>query len=221
LKSSKRSLPSNRYLSKSTFESNQIQNIYSLKSENDSLKVELSNLQNQIHSNQNEKQTLKESPKEIELFHFLRSQCNDQNPHEAGLVNIIASSVYNDNISYGPQNVLNFDSNNHWQSKNEPNQWILFDLKGKSFKMKQIRIHINNKHIPRNWTLEGSNDNLNWTTIHNQGEDERCNTPFNTITFDINFDRSFTFFKIVQRSQNYHSEHYCIFYSVEFIGSLI
>ncbi|MDR1241008.1 MAG: hypothetical protein LBK29_04030, partial [Oscillospiraceae bacterium] len=44
-------------------------------------------------------------------------------------------------------------------SLDQPNQWLLFDLKGKFFKIEQIRIQINSFLIGRNWTLEGSNDN--------------------------------------------------------------
>jgi hypothetical protein len=162
--------------------------------------------------------SIQNPPQPIELFHFLRSQCNDQNPHDAHLVTV--SALTTPYQSYSPENVLNFNTDNYYHSKNEPNQWLLFDLKGKSFEMKQIRIHICNKNIPRSWTLQGSNDNLNWTPIHTQGEDDRCNVQSNTVTYNINCDQSFTYFKFVQQSQNYHNHNSLVLYSVEFIGHL-
>jgi hypothetical protein len=185
LTSSKRSLPSNRYLSNSKidFERNP-NNLFSLKSEISSLKTELSQIKPQFESIQSEFTKFKIHSNSIELLHHLRSECNNQNPHDAGLVNITASS-FNDQSNL-PQNVLNFTSNNYWHSKNEPNQWILFDLKNKSFKMKQIRIHINYFYIGQTWTLEASNDNSNWTTIHTQGKmnDAKLHTVF-SVTISI------------------------------------
>jgi hypothetical protein len=86
---------------------------------------------------------------------------------------------------------LNFTSSEIWHSLNEPNQWILFDLKEKSFKNQQIRIQIHYLYIGRQWTLEGSNDNSQWTTIHNQGEDERCKSGYYTMICDINCEKPF------------------------------
>jgi hypothetical protein len=163
----------------------------------------------------------KNPPKVIELFHFLRSLCNDQNPHESGLVNVTASSVYDNDPIHQPHNVLNFDTNSFWLTKNDPNNWIMFDLKGKSFQMKQICIHAREKYFARNWTLEGSNNNSTWTIVHNQGEDERFNTPDAQVTFNINSQQSFTIFKIVQKNHCYGSgHHYMDCYSIEFIGIL-
>jgi hypothetical protein len=88
-KSSKRSLPSNCYLSKIEIESN---NIFSLKSEIESLKSEFSKVQPQLASIQSEFTHFKNIPKPIELFKYLRSQFNNQSPREAGIVNVTASS---------------------------------------------------------------------------------------------------------------------------------
>jgi hypothetical protein len=191
-KQSKRIISEHRYSSSPT----EFNNLFTLKAKSNSLKT---------------------PPLLIELFRTLRLECNNQNPHNAGIVEITASSVY---YNYLPQNILDFGTDNYWYSKNEPNQWILFNLKGKQFQIKQIRIHVNYLYIPKHWILEGSNDNSNWTQIHDQGEDERCKTANSTVTYDINSPSSFSYFRICQLSQNYYSppNNYFTLYSVEFIG---
>jgi hypothetical protein len=236
LKSAKRPLPPNRYLSKSILEPN---NLFSLKSEIDSLKQQLSESASQLNKaallkSQIEAFTINltslENPydfdepaiyaRALDLFKFLRAQCNDKNPHDAGLITITASSINNKQSIYRPQNLLDVGVNNYWFSKDKPNQWLLFDLKENSFIMKRIRIHVYSQGVPRNWTLEGSVDNVNWTTLHTQGEDPRYKTAFCTVVCDIHTERSFRFFKFVPKSKTYFGDNSLVFYSVEFFGTL-
>jgi serine/threonine protein kinase len=209
---------------------NQQQTINSLNSYNSRLNSEIKDLQvkkanlqrtnDTLNSEKNKVQSNKTptQPPPMELFHHLRWQCNNQNPHDAQLVTVSASTVRHQ--SELPQNVLNYNTDNYFQSKNQPTQWLLFDLKGKSFQMKQIRIHIEYKNIARRWILQGSNNNLNWTTIHTQGEDSRCDVDHATVSYDINCEQSFTSFKFVQQSQSYFNNNFLALYSVEFIGDL-
>jgi hypothetical protein len=154
----------------------------------------------------------------IELFKHLRSTCNNQNPHQYGLVNTSASSF--DGESKQPQNLLNLNYD-AWWSEDEPNQWLLFDLKQKSFIIQAIRIHIAQNYILRHWSLLVSNDNLSWTTLFDQGEDERCNTDDNTVNYDIQTQLSFFYFKFVQLDKCYDDRNGIRLYDIEFRGILI
>jgi hypothetical protein len=116
-------------------------------------------------------------------------------------------------------NIFEYSRVTWWLSNSEPNQWLLFDLKGLSFKIEKIAFDVCYGYIPRHWRLLASNNNQTWTTIHDQGNDERC-IPFSdfVVDYDIQSSDFFTLFKFEQLNQNYLDTTFCSFYSVEFIG---
>jgi hypothetical protein len=155
----------------------------------------------------------------IELFKHLRQQCNNQNPHKAGLVNLTASSICTS--TYVPCNIFEYSRNTCWNSKDEQNQWLLFDLKGLSFKIEKICFGVSYGRISRHWRLLGSNDDQTWVTIHDQGNDERCKAGGHfVVDYDIQSSDFFTLFKFEELDYTYNNNHRCAFYSVEFIGRL-
>jgi hypothetical protein len=173
--------------------------------------TENSKLQNgieNIHSNI-------ESPP-IELFKFLRQEYNNQNPHKSGLVTLTASST---DYECGSSVVLDLDDQ-YWCSKEPDNDWMLFDLKGKRFKIQKIQIRIYYQRIPQHWQLLGSNNNSDWILLHDQGRDEIvAKASGQTVTDAIQSSNSFSYFKIQQLAQSY-ANNSMGFINVEFIGHL-
>jgi hypothetical protein len=94
-------------------------------------------------------------------------------------------------------------------------------LKGLSFKIEKLCFDINYGSIPRHWRVLGSNDNQKWTTIHDQGSDDRCipNNHF-VVDYEIHSNDFYTFFKFEQLDETYSIKYACVFYSVEFTGIL-
>jgi hypothetical protein len=138
LKSAKRPLPPNRYLLKSILETN---NLISLKSEIDSLKQQLSKSASQSNNVSPLNPQIEafminftslENPydfdepasytRALDLFKFLRSQCNNKNTHDTGLIKVTASSINNDQSLFRHQNLFDVGANSYWFSTNRPNQ---------------------------------------------------------------------------------------------------
>jgi hypothetical protein len=191
-----------------------------LQNELSTVKSESSNLltQNQTLKSENQRINQLLTLPSIELFKHLRQKCNDQNPHKSGQITLSASSVYGSNDS---ANIFEYSRDTYWDSKREPNQWLLFDLKEMSFKIEKICFDVNSGRIPRRWRLLGSKNNQSWITIHEQGNDPRCipTTDF-VVDYDIRTNDYFTLFKFEALDKNYSDRNDCTFYSVEFIGRL-
>jgi hypothetical protein len=108
--------------------------------------------------------------------------------------------------SFDPSALFEYSRDKAWWSKNEPNQWLLFDLKGLSFKIEKICFDVYMGEISRHWRLLGSNDNKLWITIHDQGIDQRCTPNKNFIVeYNIQTNCFFTYFKYEQLDVNYNS----------------
>jgi hypothetical protein len=152
------------------------------------------------------------------LFWHLRSQCSNENPHNR-LVKVAASSSYED---YSPENVLDWGSQNFWLSRDQPNNWISFDLCGKSFIVKALAIYTLNQGLPRHWTLEGSNDGRQWTDIHDSDNDARFDTEESSIVpLDIQNALPFKHFRLLSKANWwFDSLNGFGFASIEFFGVL-
>jgi hypothetical protein len=138
----------------------------------------------------------------------------DQNPHKSGFISLTASSNSDDSWK-----ILEYSREKSWCTNLEPRQWLLFDLKGFSFKIEKIRFDVSGSAIPRHWQLLGSNDSQTWATIHDQGNDERCQSTNKFIVdYAIQSNAFFTFFKFQQLEKAYDDDEGFTFYSVEFIG---
>jgi hypothetical protein len=198
---------------------NLLKQIQTFQNENARLKSVNKELFPQHQNLESNKQRINQLPScSIELFKYLRQQCNDRNPHKAGLINLTASSICN---NCDPCNIFEYSMHNFWISRNERNQWLLFDLKGLSFKVEKIRFNVNSGCFPIHWRLLGSDNNQTWVTIHDQGRDTRMYPSQDiVITFFVQTNDFFTHFKFEQLHQNYNDDFSCALYSVEFIGRL-
>jgi hypothetical protein len=153
------------------------------------------------------------------LFSHLRAQCDGQNPQNAGLVSVTASSVYsNDN----GENVLDWGPPNGWCSLNDPNSWIDFNLLNKSFILKGLSIYTCYRQFARKWELLGSDGDEEWTKIYESNEDNRLNTPSSSVVnIEIPNSAPFKRFRIVAKGFQFgaNDNHFC-FHSIEFYGNL-
>jgi hypothetical protein len=215
-KSSKRSIPSNRYLSQINCESN---NLFSLKSTIETLTNEVSKLTSEFESIQHQSNNNKTSSAPIKLFKYLRSQCNNQNPAKSELINVTASSI--DKPKFSENYMFDNSHETRWCSKEQPNQWLHFDLKNNLFKITKIKFDVFNKYIPQKWQLLVSNDNKKWKIIHSQLKDTRClNQKDFTVDYSIECDDFYQYYKFEQLEISYNNQKWCSFSRIEFYGQL-
>jgi hypothetical protein len=88
---------------------------------------------------------------QIELVNHLRRHCKNQNPHKPDLRNLTASSIRSPH--YDLCSIPEYSKDNYWWWMNEPNQWLLFDLKGLSVKIEKILFDVYFELISRHWRL--------------------------------------------------------------------
>lgn len=86
--------------------------------------------------------------------------------------------------------VTQYDNNSCFQSYNEQNPWICFDFKDKkiiptNYQMKSYCGGPSSYYHPRNWIVEGSNDNSQWETLATENNCSYLNGFSNCFTFSI------------------------------------
>lgn len=54
------------------------------------------------------------------------------NIHDNGTIEIISNSIYNNNISYHPKNLVDYQNNNYYLSSNNANSTVIFDFKSRA-----------------------------------------------------------------------------------------
>jgi hypothetical protein len=154
------------------------------------------------------------------LFSHLRRECNDRNPHAAGLVKLSVSSI--EGSKFNGENVLDWGPSNCWASKKGPNHWIDFDLLGKSFILTGLSIYTLSGHFAQKWKLLGLNNDEQWVTIYESNNDDRLNTKTNTVVnLEIQNTTAFNRFRIVSHSDTFDGTNQFSMNSIEFYGSLL
>jgi hypothetical protein len=178
---------------KSRIENESVESTVSLNKTINELKTQISSLNvEDSNSNDKSKPTSKSksdsqngiefppSPKDHNgLFHFLRQQCDFQNPHLSGLIKVSASHFYNENQR--EWNILDWGTSKFWYSgdQNEGTEiWIDFDLLGRSFILNGMSIYIQGDYMPKCWSLLGSDGSDNFEPIY---ESNNCLTTCSQI----------------------------------------
>jgi prefoldin subunit 5 len=208
-----------------TLNSNKItlqQTINTLNSDKSNLQQTINTL-NGDKSNTQQAINLYSNSTTVELFKFLRLKCNNQNPHTCGLINLSVSSTIESayNLTYNSWNIFEYSRNNSWWSNENLNQSLVFNLKGFSFKIEKIIFDVHESNFPKRWQLCGSNDNYNWTIIHNGGADNRCQLGNNVVLdYTVQSSTFFKSFRLVQLESYTPNFPHIHFYSIEFIGRL-
>jgi hypothetical protein len=153
------------------------------------------------------------------LFSYFRSKHQNQNPHDAGVVRMRASSVSGSGF---PKHVLEWDTQNSWTTLNEGCAWIDFDLLGKQFVFNGIAINIYGRNAPKRWVLQGSNGDEKFETIYESNNDTEFNIERDVIVpLPIECSKRFSRFRISANGCRWGaSDYYFNLRSVEFYGQL-
>jgi len=128
-------------------------------------------------------------------------------------VDVTASSIYNNDSSYGPKNVLKNDSSRRISS-NLPNSWIQFD-----FKQRKVYItsySILNINGLKSWKVEGSTDGSTFEIIDNrvdttdfQNSNGKLNDPSAQKNIPIQpNNKYYRYIRITSKGKNWYNNDY-------------
>jgi hypothetical protein len=127
--------------------------------------------------------------------------------HENTVVKVTVSSQWNE---FNPRALLDFDNEEtYFISQDEPGQWICYDFlhSGVHLTSYYIRSSLepqNSGHL-RNWTVEASNDGMNWTQLDSRTDDHHLNGPGAVAVFDIQnpSDHGYRYVRLRQEGPNH------------------
>ncbi|KAK8875679.1 hypothetical protein M9Y10_005853 [Tritrichomonas musculus] len=149
------------------------------------------------------------------IINYLQENRNISNE-----INITASSVYNNRK---PENVVLFEQDKNFCSKNIQNSWLCFDFTSHFVIPTSYTFKKGNKYCyPTGWIIEGSNDSDTWDKI-----DEQIDPPFtdeiDCVTFYISnkFPKKFRFIRIKSTKPSSNNSYHLIIESFEIYGTFI
>lgn len=159
---------------------------------------------------------------------------NGVNLHDKGVVKITASSVFSDHgFDREPRNIVDFnnDDNRHiFTSKYDSSAWIKIDFKTLKIRPTHYSLKCgqgrgSDSGYPKNWRLEGSNDDSDWTILDNHSNDRSFTNDYEVKTFkiqtEISEDKSFRYLRLKQTGDNSSNKNLLILSAMEFFGALI
>lgn len=133
------------------------------------------------------------------------------NVNDKGMVNV-TSSPSNGN-DYDSKNIVDFDDNHYFQSKNELNSWVKFDFQ--ELKVRPTHYSIRTRpdggkgdNHPKNWVIEGSNsdDERDWKVLDSRENVTILDDGNKSYTFDIqnplNPEESYRYLRLRQTGPN-------------------
>jgi len=138
-------------------------------------------------------------------------------------VDVTASSILNNNPSFGPKNVLKNDSC-LWYSQKLPNSWIQYDFKER--KVSITSYSMNDGYRDKSWKVEGSTDGSTFEIIDNKVDTtdfQNSNGKFNDPSAQKNFpvqhnNKYYRYIRITSTSKNWNNTDWFILFRVEFFG---
>lgn len=166
------------------------------------------------------------SPRDDDLFNgiieFLRTVSKSLNSE----IEITSSSFFDE--FYRPINVVLFDDcDKSFHSLNAQNSWICFDFKNRKINLTDYVIRsgswsTNSEH-PKNWVIEGSNDNESWEVIDQQSECASLNGISYVHKFHVRnkMPNEFRYIRMKEIGPNWIGTYSLALNSIEFFGNLI
>ena len=151
-----------------------------------------------------------------------------KNINDNGTIEITSNSIL-DPTKYHPKNLIEFDKNNGYASKDDGNAFVCFDFKDKSIQLSSYSIQSNssgeNYHHLKNWVVEVSNDNINWLEIDRHENCPQLNGQNIISNFEVRNENTdyYRFVKIRQTGNSWAfwgNHNSLFFYSIEFFGKL-
>jgi hypothetical protein len=163
-----------------------------------------------------------ESEKVSDVFSWLATRGKKRewiNPHLDNIISITASSTVSlvdiSTLVNKETRTKNYLEKPPFTTKDEQNSWILFDFRCYVFKPKTCYIR---SSTMVNWSVQGSNDNVNWETLKEVKQD------INSIEKKVGLIASrkyYRFIKVLQNGPNRDNKHAFSVYHCTFSGNIL
>lgn len=145
-----------------------------------------------------------------------------------GLIHLFASTTN----SGKPTNLVeynDFTANCSWRMGNEENGFLQFDFKGKKVVLDSYSLHTptncgSKNHFPKSWTIEGSNNEKDWTIIDVRNDDCSLNGEDKSNNFECQTNEPYRYIRLYQRGTSHFKPNlyfYLYISGIEFFGDLI
>ena len=153
----------------------------------------------------------------IPIFKYL-SEKFEGNVHTKNVVNITASSIYS---GYKVENIVEEDDKD-FVTNNEPDSWIKFDFKERKvlldrYTLKTYNHSENDDHL-KNWVLEVSDDDNNFTEIDRHENCGLLNGRLRTATFEVSHSTPARFVRLRKTGENWGGSNFLFLNQIEFSG---
>ena len=107
-------------------------------------------------------------------------------------------------------------------TQNEPDSWIKFDFKERKVLLDRYTLKTyygseGNSHL-KNWVLEVSDDDNNFTEIDRHENCGLLNGNLKTATFEVSHSTPARFVRLRQTGLNWHGNNYLVLNQIEFSG---
>ncbi|KAK8892573.1 hypothetical protein M9Y10_029810 [Tritrichomonas musculus] len=203
--------------------------------ENDKkIQLKINQLSESFRSNLQEKKEIEfklQKGKEFNGIMRYLSKKSKSNIHDNRTIKILSNSISNGNLQFHPKNLVDYQNNNYYKSKNEIGGIILFDFMDKQINLSNysIKSYSSGKNFAhlRNWVVEVSNDGNEWLEIDRHLNDSTLNGSNIVAVFDIK-DHHNEYYRFVQFRQTgyswcdypYSNSYYVYLYFIEFFGKI-
>ncbi|KAK8839282.1 hypothetical protein M9Y10_032214 [Tritrichomonas musculus] len=156
------------------------------------------------------------------IFRYLK-QKTGQNIHDNGTISISTNTFHS---RHHPKNLVDLDTNNcYWTGNTSINAWVCFDFKNMKVEISSYSINSDNRNPGgsqiKNWVLEVSNDEKNWTEIDEHSNYDGLNGNNIIKTFNVKPNNFSRFVRIRQTGDYYgYPNVFLVIKSIEFYGKL-
>ena len=146
---------------------------------------------------------------------------------ENEMIKITSNSVL-DPLKYHPRNLIEYEKNNGYASKDDGNAFVCFDFKDKEIQLTSYSIQSSNSeanyHHLKNWSIEVSNDGNNWIEIDHHEDCPKLNGQKIIANFEVQQVNEYNRFVRIRQTGNswafWGNHNSLFFYSIEFFGNL-
>ena len=161
------------------------------------------------------------------VIHYIRKRHINELPR---FIHATCSSTFVETYKWGDALALiNYDLSdtepyNSWASDSVPksNFTIYFYQNQLFITHYTVRSRtVNNKDMPRGWTVEGSNDNKTWSFVDEKSDINSLLTPKAIKTFEVDRPGTYRYFRFTQTQLNSLSRNFFSLSKVDFFGKMI
>ena len=156
------------------------------------------------------------------VFEGLRKTFGLENLIESGIIKLdVTSSAWKD-----PSHLIEREWREYWYSKDEENtaltiEFLCCDLLMTGYTIKTYKGLNDGGHL-QSWTLEASNDGINWEILDEHRNDKSLNNKNKEVKFPIVTLKPFKIFKLTQTQRNTFRKlrYNMILRGIEFYGTV-